>query len=476
MPPKRTTDTKESSPKRAKAAPAARAGENELEGELNALIQRAKDGKFDKVFEILDKCPSYVNERPEARMYGTIHQAAYWGDMAAIKKLLEKYSADVLSLTKDGKTALEVAKENGHDAVAKYLEAKETKLKEPSKSSAEFKPFFPLDQGKFNLLVVTGMSAREAVFGNPDESGRLVAGGEDSGGDPIDDAAMLEDRLLTIKGDPAPAAEDPGDSYTSTAWSREVKLHAENAPILLGWRVNKPDSGLFTGPCFGLTTRQHLTTNAGYTKPTAVLGFCPWEKKSEVVCSQTSFTVGSEIEMKLRTKTPGGAQPGVPLEGKVAEIVDGKYVIDYQDPYHSGKQLREVDVDASSMAGVSVKLDCESSPSPSGGEVIGLSADAEGAESETKKIEYDVLVVFDTLKKEVRASVGWGGPGSRTDKVVVPSELWPTSNLPLVPFAWLQHIDGGATLEMDEELLPITIEALTSQQMAEEAVCALMGA
>ena len=62
------------------------------------------------------------------------------------------------------------------------------------------------------------------------------------------------------------------------------------------------------------------------------------------------------------------------------------------------------------------------------------------------------------------------------DKVVVPSELWPTSNLPLVPFAWLQHIDGGATLDMDEELLPITIEALTSQQMAEEAVCALMGA
>merc|ERR1719410_929324 len=135
MPPKRKTDTEEPSAKRAKAAPAMRASENELEGELNTLIQSAKDGKFDKVFETLDKYPSYVNERPEERMYSTIHQAAYWGDMAAIKKLVEKYNADVLSSTKDGKTALEVAKENGHDAVVKYLEAKEAKLKEPAKSS-----------------------------------------------------------------------------------------------------------------------------------------------------------------------------------------------------------------------------------------------------------------------------------------------------------------------------------------------------
>jgi len=181
--------------------------------------------------------------------------------------------------------------------------------------------------------------------------------------------------------------------------------------------------------------------------------------------------------MKLRRETPGGARPGTPFEGKVAEIVDGKYVIDYEDPYGSeGTRLREVDVDVSSMSGVSVKLDCQSSPSPSGGEVISLSADAEGDEFETKKIQYDVLVVFDSLRKEVRASVGLVGPGSRTDKVAVPSELWPSSDLPLVPFVWLQHDDGGATLDMEEELLPITIEALTSQQMAEEAVQALMGA
>merc|ERR1712008_624535 len=91
-------------------------------------------------------------------------------------------------------------------------------------------PCFPLDEGKFNLLVVTGMSANKAVFGTPDENGRLVAAGEvgGPGGDEIDDAAMLEDRLLTIKGDPAPEAEMPGDSYTSAAWSKEVKLDPGN--------------------------------------------------------------------------------------------------------------------------------------------------------------------------------------------------------------------------------------------------------
>jgi len=254
------------------------------------------------------------------------------------------------------------------------------------------KPCFPLDQGKFNLLVVTGMSAKKAVFGIPDENGRLVVAGEvgGPGGDEIDDAAMLEDRLLTIKGDPTPEAEDPGDSYTSAAWSKEVKLDPGNAPILLGWRVHIK-SDVQPDQCFGLTTSQHMTTNAGPKEPTAVLGFLlsPQTTKSKVVCSQTSLTVGSEPT--------------------------------------------------------------------------------------TKKLDYDVLVVFDPLKKEVRASVGCGGSGLHADKVVVPSELWPSSDLPLVPFVWLEHIGGDMTMDMTEEELPITIEALTSQQMAEEAVSALMG-
>eukprot|EP00418_Pyrodinium_bahamense_P085722 CAMPEP_0179063456 /NCGR_PEP_ID=MMETSP0796-20121207/27447_1 /TAXON_ID=73915 /ORGANISM="Pyrodinium bahamense, Strain pbaha01" /LENGTH=424 /DNA_ID=CAMNT_0020760383 /DNA_START=21 /DNA_END=1295 /DNA_ORIENTATION=+ len=124
--------------KRAKAEPKAtakavapRVSEADLDSELNTMIQSAKDGEFDKVFTILDKYPPYVNERPEERMYSTIHQAVYWGDLTAIKKLVDKYNADVRATTKDGKTPLEVAKEHGHSEVVKYFEAQEKKAKAP---------------------------------------------------------------------------------------------------------------------------------------------------------------------------------------------------------------------------------------------------------------------------------------------------------------------------------------------------------
>jgi len=192
-------------------------------------------------------------------------------------------------------------------------------------------------------------------------------------------------------------------------------------------------------------------------------GFDEGDKGSKVVCSQTTFTVGSMIEKRFQ----GAEYPGLLLEGKVAEIVDGKYVIDF-DSESKGKQLREVDVDASSLTGASVKLDCESSPYPSGG-------DANGDGSKTK-VQYDVLVIFDTLKKEVRAVVGYGGPGSQKDKAVVPSEFWPSPDLPLFPFVCVRDPDGNWTMDIEEEDLPITVEPLTSEHMAEEAVSALMGA
>mmetsp|Transcript_74909 Transcript_74909/g.173669 ORF Transcript_74909/g.173669 Transcript_74909/m.173669 type:complete len:426 (-) Transcript_74909:236-1513(-) len=140
MAPKRgAAAAKEDPPaKRGKAEekPAARASEADLDNELNTMIQSAKDGEFDKVFEILDKYPPYVNERPEERMYSTIHQAVYWGDLKTIKKLVDKYNADALATTKDGKTPLDVAKENGHTEVVKYFEAQEKKLKVPAPAAS----------------------------------------------------------------------------------------------------------------------------------------------------------------------------------------------------------------------------------------------------------------------------------------------------------------------------------------------------
>mmetsp|Transcript_33990 Transcript_33990/g.76846 ORF Transcript_33990/g.76846 Transcript_33990/m.76846 type:complete len:452 (-) Transcript_33990:163-1518(-) len=129
MAPKRTAAAKdEPAAKRAKAEPkvkaevVARASDADLDSELNSMIQSAKDGEFDRVFEILDKYPPYVNERPEERMYSTIHQAAYWGELKTIKKLVDKYNADVTATTKDGKTPQQVAEEHGHAKAAKYFQ------------------------------------------------------------------------------------------------------------------------------------------------------------------------------------------------------------------------------------------------------------------------------------------------------------------------------------------------------------------
>lgn len=134
MAPKRAAAkaAEEPAAKKARGAPKAKAKarvtEEDLDKELNDMIQHAKDAEFDKVFKILDKYPPYVNEKPEVRMFCTIHQACYHGDLAVVKKLVEKYNADIHLPTKDDKTPAQVAEENGHTEVVKYLKEKLKKL------------------------------------------------------------------------------------------------------------------------------------------------------------------------------------------------------------------------------------------------------------------------------------------------------------------------------------------------------------
>lgn len=116
------------------AAP--RASEADREKELNTMIQSAKDGEFDEVFKIIAKYPPYVNERPEERKYSTIHHACYWGELAVLKKLVETYDADVFLTTKGGQSAIQVAKENGHEELVKYLETQVKKKSAPPGSTA----------------------------------------------------------------------------------------------------------------------------------------------------------------------------------------------------------------------------------------------------------------------------------------------------------------------------------------------------
>lgn len=105
----------------------------EVSAEAAALLQQAhqvidaaKEGKWDATFDLLkgfSNPEQVVNTRPSVRQYGVLHQAAFHGDIEVLRRLLEDYKANVKLLTKDGKTALQIAESAGQEAAIKYLEA-----------------------------------------------------------------------------------------------------------------------------------------------------------------------------------------------------------------------------------------------------------------------------------------------------------------------------------------------------------------
>lgn len=89
----------------------------------HAVLDAAKDGKWEKVFELLEKGPELVNVRPEVRVYGVIHQAAFHGDIEILRRLIEDFKANVKLLTKDGQTPLQIAELGKKEVAAGYLQA-----------------------------------------------------------------------------------------------------------------------------------------------------------------------------------------------------------------------------------------------------------------------------------------------------------------------------------------------------------------
>ena len=73
--------------------------------------------------------------RPEAREYATLHQACHWGDLPAVKRLVQGYSADIYLPTKSGQSALQVAEAEGHAPVVKYLLGKAKAAPKPAAGS-----------------------------------------------------------------------------------------------------------------------------------------------------------------------------------------------------------------------------------------------------------------------------------------------------------------------------------------------------
>mmetsp|Transcript_42979 Transcript_42979/g.79918 ORF Transcript_42979/g.79918 Transcript_42979/m.79918 type:complete len:809 (-) Transcript_42979:72-2498(-) len=92
-------------------------------GIAHHMITLARDARWHDMFNLLKETPGAINIRPEVRAYGAIHQAAHHGDVKVLREMVEDYKADVKLLTKDGKTAQQVAEEEGHEEAAAFLQA-----------------------------------------------------------------------------------------------------------------------------------------------------------------------------------------------------------------------------------------------------------------------------------------------------------------------------------------------------------------
>jgi len=82
-----------------------------------------KNGKWSEVFHILNEQPQWVNLRNPLSYSGyfPIHQAAWWGNLDACKRLVQ-LGASPRAKTSQDQTAVDIARSRHYNAVADYLE------------------------------------------------------------------------------------------------------------------------------------------------------------------------------------------------------------------------------------------------------------------------------------------------------------------------------------------------------------------
>eukprot|EP00929_Paragymnodinium_shiwhaense_P038660 TRINITY_DN20404_c4_g1_i1.p1 TRINITY_DN20404_c4_g1~~TRINITY_DN20404_c4_g1_i1.p1 ORF type:complete len:781 (-),score=240.71 TRINITY_DN20404_c4_g1_i1:236-2578(-) len=86
-------------------------------------ITAAKEADWDALFELLEANKEIINMRPSNRVYPVLHLVAGHGNVSMLTKLVSKYGADVQLLSQDGKTAEQVASEQGKEGAVTYLQA-----------------------------------------------------------------------------------------------------------------------------------------------------------------------------------------------------------------------------------------------------------------------------------------------------------------------------------------------------------------
>jgi hypothetical protein len=85
-----------------------------------AIVDAAIEKRWDIVWKMLGTNPALMNRRPLNMMYCVIHIAALQGNEEAITCLFNR-GAIASVLTEDGRTAMDVARENNRDAIVELL-------------------------------------------------------------------------------------------------------------------------------------------------------------------------------------------------------------------------------------------------------------------------------------------------------------------------------------------------------------------
>ncbi|CAE8644551.1 unnamed protein product [Polarella glacialis] len=87
--------------------------QHERQEDLHKLAECARDAEWDLVFEMLEKSPMLVNERPPGFDYA-VHRAVIQGNLEVVSTLINRYRADPDLPSRYGERASEIAKNLGH--------------------------------------------------------------------------------------------------------------------------------------------------------------------------------------------------------------------------------------------------------------------------------------------------------------------------------------------------------------------------
>lgn len=98
--------------------------------DMTLLLKSAKSGKWEEIWNILDKKPYMINCCPENCRWTVLQQAVWWNDSSVVKRLLQLPTIDTYAKAKEGKseigddgglTAFEIAEKFKYTEVSSLL-------------------------------------------------------------------------------------------------------------------------------------------------------------------------------------------------------------------------------------------------------------------------------------------------------------------------------------------------------------------